>query len=337
MKGLFYTDKNVVTGVTYEYTVRAESSKWGGKTYSKYASAKKAVAVLGKTRVTAKAAGYGKVALSWKKVSGADGYVVYRADSAKGTYKAVKTLKGNGATSFTDSGLKAKKTYYYKVRAYRNLKGGKVYYGPYSDAKAVKAGDKSTAQKKFEAGRPLVRAKSLSYRAIRVNWSAYKDADQYVVYRRSGRGGWKRLAVVGSRGRSYVDKTVQTGVTYYYTVKAQSYKWGGVTNSKYVSGVKAKAVPGKPVISSLKNSRGRKAVLRWKKVDGATGYQVYRALGNGRYQLVKTITSGSRLSFTDKNLKKKGRYSYVVRAYRTVSGKKVTGSFSSAKSVKIKK
>ncbi len=56
-----------------------------------------------------------------EKVRNADGYVVYRADKKKGKYKKVKVLNGARKISFTNKKLKKKKTYYYKVCAYRKV------------------------------------------------------------------------------------------------------------------------------------------------------------------------------------------------------------------------
>lgn len=54
-----------------------------------------------------------------EKVSGAKGYVVYRATSKSGKYKAVSTIKKGSTVSYINKKLTSKKTYYYKVRAYR--------------------------------------------------------------------------------------------------------------------------------------------------------------------------------------------------------------------------
>ena len=70
--------------------------------------------------------------ITWKKVSGANGYVVYRATAPKGKYKKVKTVKKG--TKLTNSKLKKGKKYYYKVRAYKKI-DKKKYYSKYSKVK----------------------------------------------------------------------------------------------------------------------------------------------------------------------------------------------------------
>lgn len=81
----------------------------------------------------------GKVTITWKKVTKATGYEVYRSVSRSGKYKKIKTIKKNSTVKYTDSkGLKKGKTYYYKVRAYKKS-GKKTYYSAYSAVKSVKA------------------------------------------------------------------------------------------------------------------------------------------------------------------------------------------------------
>lgn len=66
--------------------------------------------------------------VSWKKINGAKGYVVYCTDKKNGKYKKVKQTT---RTKAHFKNLKKGKTYYYKVKAYKKV-NGKVYYGYYS-------------------------------------------------------------------------------------------------------------------------------------------------------------------------------------------------------------
>jgi len=61
--------------------------------------------------------------IKWNKVSNATGYKIYRATSKIGTYKLVKTVKGNSTTSYTQKGLTKGKNYYYKVQPYNTTNG----------------------------------------------------------------------------------------------------------------------------------------------------------------------------------------------------------------------
>ena len=76
------------------------------------------------------------VKVTWKKTTGAAGYKIYRATSKKGKYSCVKTVSSK-TTAFTNTKLKKKKTYYYKVCAF--VKSGKTTWnGAYSSAAGKK-------------------------------------------------------------------------------------------------------------------------------------------------------------------------------------------------------
>lgn len=97
-------------------------------------------------------------------------------------------------------------------------------------------------------------------------------------------------------------------------------------------------IPAKTKITSLKNVSSKKAAVKWSKVSKASGYVIYRATSkNGTYKAVKTITKGSTVSYTNKSLKKGKTYYYKVRAYTTVGGKRIYGSYSTVVGVKVKK
>ncbi len=75
-----------------------------------------------------------KAKVTFKKVSNAAGYQIKYSTSKK--FKNAKTTKIT-KTSYIIKKLKKGKTYYVKVRAYRNA-NGKTYYGSYSGVKKVK-------------------------------------------------------------------------------------------------------------------------------------------------------------------------------------------------------
>ena len=65
------------------------------------------------------------VRLTWKKIPGASGYAVYAASSKNGIYKRLGYVTPSKQT-YTAKGLKKGKTYYFKVRAYKTVKGKKI-------------------------------------------------------------------------------------------------------------------------------------------------------------------------------------------------------------------
>ena len=149
VKDLSYTDTAVSPSTPYYYSVQAVSTKWGGAIKSSYdknfsvtingiaPTPTPAQTVKPKTPAVTVTAGKKQATLKWKKVSGAKGYVVYRATSRSGKYKAVSTIKKGSTVSYINKKLTSKKTYYYKVRAYRT-ENGKRIYSSYSKAKSAK-------------------------------------------------------------------------------------------------------------------------------------------------------------------------------------------------------
>ena len=105
------------------------------------------------------------LAVTWGKVSKADGYEVYAAKCGD-KYTKVKTVKGNKTLKYTVKKIKGKKldpkrSYKVCVKAYRIIDGKKKYTGTsygihtvgpknktYTNAKSVKASKKSVTLKK---------------------------------------------------------------------------------------------------------------------------------------------------------------------------------------------
>lgn len=86
-------------------------------------------------------------------------------------------------------------------------------------------------------------------------------------------------------------------------------------------------------LSKKKNSRS--VALKWKKVKKASGYEVYRSIGNKKkWKRAAVLKKSAKITWKQKNMKKGKRYFYKVRAYRVVNGKKYYGTFSKVKTVK---
>lgn len=77
------------------------------------------------------------VRLTWKKVSGASGYQIFRSTAKKGRYQRIRTLKKGRVVRYNDRKLK-KRTYYYKIRAFLKQEGKETVYGKWSKAVKVK-------------------------------------------------------------------------------------------------------------------------------------------------------------------------------------------------------
>lgn len=204
-----YKDQKAVTGTTYYYTVKAYSYAWGEMTVSSYDKDGVAgKARLGKVKIaTANSESYSTIRVTWNKVSGANGYKVYRSTSKDGKYAAIGSTAKNSAVTFLDKKAVTGKTYYYKVRAYRNVSGKKVY-GSYS----------ATEKAKAVLSAPTLSAGSTSKTAV-LEWSKVKGADGYQVYASDSKNGtYTRIKT--TKGTGATDESLRTGKTRYYKVRA---------------------------------------------------------------------------------------------------------------------
>lgn len=97
-------------------------------------------------------------------------------------------------------------------------------------------------------------------------------------------------------------------------------------------------IPKKQTVSSVKSSAKKKLTVKWKKDSLVSGYQIRYSTSSKFYKSkTKTVTvSKKNTSKTLSKLTSGKKYYVQVRAYKTINGKKVYGSWSAAKSVKVK-
>ena len=99
------------------------------------------------------------------------------------------------------------------------------------------------------------------------------------------------------------------------------------------------SAPAKTVIKKLKNRKGKKLQVNFKKVSGADGYEIAYSKGvnfGKKKTTVKSYNAAKNVR-TIKKLKKGTRYFVKVRAYKMNGTQKVYGKWSQVKVVKIKK
>lgn len=200
-----WTDKKVTSGVQYKYTVRAVN----GKIKSSY---KASNTVIFLTQPTVKIANASTgVKVSWGKVTGATGYIVYRAENVNGSWSKwtkLGTAKAS-AKSWTDKKAISGKKYRYTVRA---IKGN--YKSSYKASTTL-----------MYLAQPTVKATAVN-NGVSVEWNRITGATGYIVYRSEYNAStkkwskWKSLGSQSALTAKYTDKDSKKGVTYKYTVRA---------------------------------------------------------------------------------------------------------------------
>ncbi|MBT2738110.1 InlB B-repeat-containing protein [Bacillus sp. ISL-7] len=271
-------------------------------------------------------AGFNKVKIAWSPVEGVDGYEVYRATSPNGDYNHSWGLGSNEQSLLWDD-LDTGTTYYFKVRTYRIVDDQYIYssFSPVLSSRPVLAGVTS------------VKAVSAGYDKVKLSWTKSGESSGYEIFRSvTSNGAYSQVGTVTSGSTlSYTNGSLLTGKIYYYKVRAYRTVDGKKVYSSFSSIVNAK-----PLITATTSVKAvtagyNKTKVNWAMVSGANGYEVYRATSKtGAYSNIKTITSGSTLSYLNSSLTSGKTYYYKVRAYRTINGTKVYSPFSSIVSAK---
>lgn len=174
--------------------------------------------------------------------------------------------------------------------------------------------------------------------SITVKWNKVSKVSGYQVYMADSKNGkYTRVATITKGSTTSYKKTKLTaGKTKYFKVRAYKTIKGKKSYGKFSSVLGTATKPKTPRISKT-TSGIQEAKIKWDKVPNASGYHVYIAnTKNGKYTRVAIIKKGSTTSYTKTDLKGKKTYYFMVRAYKTVSGKKVYSSYSSKKSVAVK-
>ena len=165
---------------------------------------------------------------------------------------------------------------------------------------------------------------------IAVSWDKDNDAAGYTFKV----NGIVTEPTATETGFIYEDNAANVGATYSFEVRPYIlYKEGKIEGRNYKATVVPKVKLSKGAITSLK--KGTKSfTVKWKKVSGATGYQVSYKVGKKTSK--KIVNGGKKTSLKVTNLKSGKKYTVKVRAWKTVNGKKYYGKWSNDKKVTVK-
>ncbi len=297
-----YTDTSAKAGTTYYYKVKAVSSRGKslGKSYLRKRAcdcAKPKISSITNVEAT------GKIKLTWKTVSNANYYNIYRATSSNGTYNKIgrvtATTKAGKKCSYVDSKAIGGKTYYYKIKA-GNSKS--------SDALSVSSSKKYRA---CDLTRPTVTAVSRASDGKPVlTWNKIAGAEKYVVYRSTSKNG-PYTKICTTTKRQCVNTQSVAGKTYYYKVKAIDSNNSSANSASSIAVARTCDLVAPKVTLEILSKDGLPK-LSWKSVKSASQYKIYRAESkNGTYKVVDIVKE---TSFTDTTAAAGEKYYYKVKS-----------------------
>ena len=306
--GTSYTNTSYIEdGNTYYYKVRALKSDGTAGAWSSIVSVTYRAAstgTLSAPTVTGGNDSQGRPTLTWKAVTGAAKYEVYRARSRSGEYIKYSTVTG---TSYTNTSyIEDGNTYYYKVRAL----DANGTAGAWSSIVSVTYRAASTGT----LSAPTVTGGNDAQGRPTLKWKAVTGAAKYEVYRaRSRSGEYIKYSTV--TGTSYTNTSyIENGNTYYYKVRALgsdgSYgPYSSVASVTYRA--TSSAVPAEVTMGKA-TAQGNYITVTWDKAANAASYRVYRRVNNSSdWNVVASSVSGT--SYTDWNVEPGVRYTYTVR------------------------
>jgi fibronectin type 3 domain-containing protein len=244
-------------------------------------------------------------------VDGAAGYEIWRSTAEGGVYSKLNRVSG---TSYADGGLTPNTRYYYKVNAYCTASTATTYGRQSGAAAAVPV-----------PAAPSTYASMASYNSAKVWWSAVPGASEYELYSSTSPSGGYRLIKSTTR-TSYTNKSLKTGTTYYYMVRAYMKVGRAKVYGSYST--TASVLPMISSVTSISASVYSPTGIKisWNAIAGKSGYEVWRSTSpDSGFVLIKSV-SGT--SYKDAKLPPITPYYYMVRAYRTVARVRIYSSFS---------
>ncbi len=288
IKTLKYVDKGVEKNTYYKYIVHARNKT--GRSDFKSSKAVYTQYIAPITGFKVKNTIYG-VEINWDRYAGGNVIILRKADGDKKWTRICEVASDHKYVC--EDAVKSGKTYQFAIRA---ASGEIVSSYTYSD-------------KITFLSAPKLKSVTNNKNGITFKWEKVEGATEYIVYKRTGNGGYKKIAT--TQKLTYLDKSVKSGTNYRYTVKASN----GEFVSGYRTGLKLLRLDEPVLLSATSTKKG--IVVKWESVKGAKEYYVYRKTGNSGWVRIGS-SSGEKTSGTDPSAKKGVTYSYTLRA---VSGK----------------
>ena len=276
---------------------------------------------LKKTTVSASNISNG-INVSWKKVSGAKSYKVYRKAPGAKKYSVVKKTN-NKTVKYLDKKVSAGKTYSYQVVA---VKGKETSKSKTKSITRLLAPQNVKVQSYVKNPDctidvdDILNSGSLddfddfddfddNIYGVKITWTKSKGANKYDIYRKVGNGKLSKIKTTGNTSY-FVDENLYDVKTCYYRVVARK------NNSTSAVSATRKITYVEPTdISAMALTKGM--YINWSTISGCDGYKLYRSTNGkyGNYTLISKL-SKNKSSYTDTKVEMNKTYYYKIVAYK---------------------
>ncbi len=255
--------------------------------------------------------------LSWSKVAGVTGYLVYYSKD-NSNFTKLKTINSQSTTSYTVGGLTAGKAYYFALISYTNI-NGKITKSERTSSLKITATSSSSVPAPSN-----LKVAEYSNSAIKLTWTKASDVTGYYVYRSTDGKKYSKIKTLKASTTAYTNTSLTAGQKYYYSIA--SYK--NTSTGAVAIGPKSSAVNALTISSSKLSYPSGFAVkevatdaikLVWNKSSNASGYYIYRSIDNKNFSRIKALPSSS-TSYTDIALYLDTTYYYKIVSYVNANG-----------------
>ena len=265
--------------------------------------------------------------LSWSKVAGVTGYLVYYSKD-NSNFTKLKTINSQSTTSYTVGGLTAGKAYYFALISYTNI-NGKITKSKRTSSLKITATSSSSVPAPSN-----LKVAEYSNSAIKLTWTKASDVTGYYVYRSTDGKKYSKIKTLKASTTAYTNTSLTAGKKYYYSIA--SYK--NTSTGAVAIGPKSSAInitttssSSVPAPSNLKVAEYSNSAIKltWTKAPDVTGYYVYRSTDGKKYSKIKTLKA-STTAYTNTSLTAGKKYYYSIASYKNTSTGVAIGPKSSA-------
>ena len=236
------------------------------------------------TSVTSGSPSQSVLTVNWNTVSGL-GYKVFRSSTQNGTYSQVSGTSLITANNFSNTGLNASTTYWYKIQACYTATPTNCS----AQSVAVSGTTAPTPDTTAPTPVPVITVGTTTQNEISVSWSTSTDTTSPVTYRleravvSSGGAVGAFSQVYSGPNTSFSNTGLTSGATYQFRVRACD-AVSPTPNCTALSTVKSGttlSLPVAPTGVSVGSPTTSSLTVSWNTVAGATSYKVYRMTSSG--------------------------------------------------------
>ena len=260
--------------------------------------------------------------LQWNKNISANGYVLDKYDGSK--WVTIKTFTSNTNTSFNVTGLKASKTFRFRLRAYKNFGSAKEYsaftYLNVNTRPYTTTGMKCSSKTNVSAN---------------LQWNKNISADGYVLDKYDG-SKWVTIKTFASSANTSFNVTgLKASTTFKFRLRAYK-NFGSAKEYSAYTYLNVNTRPYTTTGFKMKSATKNAITLQWNKNISASGYCIEKWDGS-KWVQIKRYTSNANVTYTATGLKANTAYKFRIRAYKTIGNVNEYSAYSAVVTARTQK